>query len=319
MRVVAILLLVICGCKASTEINTSGTGDHGRLSGYIFAGTADSAGIYRSSDQGRTWQQATATFSTGYKIWGFASAGQDLFCSCLGEGVYRSSDSGLTWTKLVFPGKNPYAITALDSLLVVADDILGIYGSTDRGETWQWRNSQLTRCFVHSFLRVGSTLLACSERKGISVSSDFGFTWDSRDSQRTGATDVHALALNSSALFAGISGTWLLFSTDFGTTWAAATFGNNISQNVWALLPIDTDMYAGTTQGVIRSTNRGLSWFSMNVTLPDKDVRSLVYDGANIYAATNGQGIYRSGDRGESWVAVNTGLRSMTVPTLLVR
>ena len=78
-------------------------------------------------------------------------------------------------------------------------------------------------------------------------------------------------------------------------------------------------LYAGTTDGIFKSTNGGGSWQTVNTGLTNLGVNALVLDPAiptTLYAGTNGGGIFKSTDGGGSWRAVNTGLTYLFVYAL---
>jgi len=76
---------------------------------------------------------------------------------------------------------------------------------------------------------------------------------------------------------------------------------------VWSLVVNETTLYAGTQHGLFSSTNYGATWNLINSGLPVVEIRSLLVNGANIFAGTWGKGIYLSTNNGESWNPANTG------------
>lgn len=100
----------------------------------------------------------------------------------------------------------------------------------------------------------------------------------------------------------------LLVSTDMGNSWEHT--GNGISGSISKLAAsVQTRglMYAGTAQGLFRSTDGGHNWTRTGTFT---DVRSVVIDAQDdrlIYAATN-SGVYRTTDGGVSWEQDNEGL-----------
>ncbi len=53
-----------------------------------------------------------------------------------------------------------------------------------------------------------------------------------------------------------------------------------------------TDLFAGTYGGVLRSTNNGTSWTTVNWGLSNLDVHCLAASGANLFAGTYGGGVF---------------------------
>ncbi len=79
-----------------------------------------------------------------------------------------------------------------------------------------------------------------------------------------------------------------------------------------------TNIFAGTTDGVILSTNNGTNWTAVNTGLSNKYIEALAVIGTNVFAGTDGGGVYRSTNNGTSWTAVNTGLTNNRVFALAV-
>ena len=81
-------------------------------------------------------------------------------------------------------------------------------------------------------------------------------------------------------------------------------------------------LFAGTYNGVYRSTNHGASWISVSNGLPAYDVSSLAayVSGGETYlfAGMNGGGIYRSTDYGATWMAANIGVTSIYIRSFAV-
>ncbi|MBM2840039.1 MAG: quiC [Bacteroidetes bacterium] len=79
-----------------------------------------------------------------------------------------------------------------------------------------------------------------------------------------------------------------------------------------------TNLFAGTTGGVFRSTNNGTSWTAANTGLPTNIVaRALVTSGADLFAGMDG-GVFRSTNNGTSWTLASTGLTHNYVRPLAV-
>ena len=110
---------------------------------YILTGdrpsnTIRSIGVWKSTDNGTTWQQTTAPAATHiYKLVMHPSNNRLLLYSGNGR-IYKSSDAGATWisklsgyfTDIEFHPANP-------DIVYIAGLTTGPYRSVDAGETWQ--------------------------------------------------------------------------------------------------------------------------------------------------------------------------------------
>ena len=73
-------------------------------------------------------------------------------------------------------------------------------------------------------------------------------------------------------------------------------------------------LYAGTHDGVYKSTTGGDSWNPVNTGLTNTEVRALAIDPATpstLYAGTDG-GVFKSTTSGGTWIALNSGLADTT-------
>ena len=123
-----------------------------RHGNYLFAATGGNLGengsVYRSADNGDTWELASYDFNVNYGVMDVASNSNYVFAGTKGFGLYRSSDMGDSWENF-----NPVAnLTQFDVKTLYADDsillagtwINGIYASTDDGDTWFEMSSGLS-------------------------------------------------------------------------------------------------------------------------------------------------------------------------------
>src|SRR5450830_73848 len=153
-------------------------------------------------------------------------------------------------------------------------------------------------------------------------SVDGGGTWIALNTSFAGAPPaVMALAIDPvtpSTLYAGTYGSGIFRSANSGDTWTAVNTwltmgseGRGPNENILCLAinPVTpSTLYAGTLNGVFRSTDSGNIW----TTIIDRgEVRALVIDPyapSTLYAGTSGSGVFRSTDSGNHWTAVNTGI-----------
>ena len=127
------------------------------------------------------------------------------------------------------------------------------------------------------------------------------------------------IAVTGTNVFVGMSnsGIGVVRSTNNGATWQEANTGLT-STFISALVVSDTNLFAGTTAGLVfRSTNNGISWSKTSADLI-RWVADLAVSGTNLFAGTSGNGVFRSTDNGTSWTAVNTDLTNTSVSALAV-
>jgi len=80
----------------------------------------------------------------------------------------------------------------------------------------------------------------------------------------------------------------------------------------------DTILLAETRGGgLLRSTEGGHNWVSVNSGLPSEPVTVMLFRGSGIFAGTNGSGLFYSADHGDTWVSCNNGLPAAAKITTL--
>jgi hypothetical protein len=173
---------------------------------------------------------------------------------------------------------------------------------------------------------------------GVFVSSDAGASWSAAN---VGLyhTQVPSLALDptsSGRVYAG-TGHGIARSLNGGANWNAAiaalptdallapqiAVGNIYTVAVNPLTP--STLYAGTSGGVYRSLDAGLTWTLSNSgftdSFPTTTVLSLAVDPVTpttLYAAADGEGIFERTSDAASWVWIGSGLGTWNVFTLAI-
>lgn len=241
----------------------------------------------------------------------------NLFAGTAGDGVFRSLDGGATW-QAARRGLQELDIEALavDSRgsLFAGTPGGGVYRSTDRGTIWEQANGALV---ASSFRRRWPW-----QRQAAAV-------------ERLPSTAVRALAVarwaGGPVLFAGTDAG--VFRTgNAGRSWEPANRGlpgtdpgsgvTDLAVVALAVGPDDGVLYAGTGQGVFRSTDGGRRWRPANRGLPATNpltgrsstaVRTLVAyrdrrRGEEHLVAATSRGLFRAGAAAERWEPADQGL-----------
>jgi len=115
----------------------------------IFIGIySQGCGIYRSSNNGQTWQLITGALAdavTDFDISPQYPSDPTMFFTSYNDGIFRSDDGGSTWTNLTDPSFSPdFRVTlspnfSVDGTLFVGLNGIssgGVFRSEDRGQTW---------------------------------------------------------------------------------------------------------------------------------------------------------------------------------------
>jgi photosystem II stability/assembly factor-like uncharacterized protein len=315
----------------------------------LFAGTFG-GGVFRSTNNGISWTSSN-TGLTNLNIQSFAVVGVNVFVGTVG-GIFRSTDNGANWSA----SNSGLTNTKVESLTVSGGNLFagtrggGVFRSTDNGANWSASNSGLTNTKVESLTVSGSNLFAGTSGGGFFLSTDNGESWTLTSTISTSSgpdfTFFTFLVASGNTLFAGVNGkvfrstdngvsfvsTGLeniqalvvngstviadgFQSTDNGINWTAIP-GGGIGANSFVVS--GSDLLAGTSSGIFRSTNNGESWTDSNSGLANVNAGSLASSGSNLFVGTYGNGVFRSTDNGASWTFTNTGVTNTGIQSLLV-
>ena len=301
---------------------------------------AGGSGIFRSTDNGASWtviENGLVTSQTG--VYGLAANNSNVFAatfngvvessnggdrwftvwdsgsivSCVavngstvltGGGYnansFKSTDNGRTWTAM--GGSNFWSLT-IDSPYAYAGTESGVLRSTDNGETWSVADSGAPGGQVWAVAASDSNVYACTSN-GMFASSNRGTSWTSANNG-IGCSTVYSIDGNGPDVFSVMGGNPLLFvSTDYGTTWTEDT--TLPPKGAASVSVIGSNVFAGTNQGLFKSSDNGQSWTSINGGVMDSTypVLHIVKSGLNLVAATR-YGVFLSSDDGTSWTQVS--------------
>ena len=264
---------------SALAVSSNGSGEP-----LFFAGT-EGGSVFRSTDDGATWKNASSGLIAGTWDWGgsvhaLAVIATKLF-ACTYAGIFRSTDNGEHWE----PSNSGIPLVAVNTLLPV---------SSEAGHT---------------------AMMAGTFPSGIFLSSDNGSNWVAVNNGITGI-NVSALAVKGPGIFAG-TGSGVFRSTDMGLSWASTGLTN--TGDVVSMLAVpggnkDTNIIAGTWSGAFISSDDGETWNSLGVggTVTAIAVDTDSSGGTNIFAGTRGSGVYLSSDFGSTWVSLHNGIPVVT-------
>ena len=202
--------------------------------------------------------------------------------------------------------------------------------------------------YVLSLAVSGSNIFAGTD-SGVFLSTNDGTNWTAVNSGLTN-TNVRALAVIDSNIFAGTWGDGVFRFSNSGTSWTSvnsglrdrevtslAVSGNTIFAGTEAngvyfsttigtswtqvngfiipytlsLAACGSNIFVGTYSGFFQVTDTGTSWTVVNSGLGNI-ISSFAVSESNIFAGTYGEGVFLSTDTGTSWTAVNSGLPEKT-------
>jgi photosystem II stability/assembly factor-like uncharacterized protein len=281
--------------------------------GTIFAGLGGvdlgcHGSVYRSTDEGLTWTELTGLW---IPVLSLAVTNNYIYagtsCNSTFGGLYRSSDSGENWELTTFA--LPVLSIAVDSggiLFVGSDSNDGLFRSIDGASTWTEANNGLTNTILSSVCAGPTENLNAGGWGGLWHSSDIGETWE-KVLDLTGSFQyVYRIRVSPTPyLFACLStdNGSLLRSGDGGATWMEANSGLPDATVMDIAFGTNGQTFAGTTSGVYRSTDDGVTW--MPSGLEAITIGFLAVSPSGSMFAANYTDVYKSTDGGLTWFDSN--------------
>src|SRR3990172_1746438 len=241
-----------------------------------------------------------------------------------GNKLYKSTDSGNTWFD-IGPERETgsydptVAVDPIDPSIIYLSTEFGVLDkSTDGGNIWE--KKYLLKDSVNTFINtiaidplspniiyVG---LVFENNRTLWKSTDAGETWSvktsgmpKREFPTRSTTAIKINPLNTSVIYANVSGFGLYRSDDGAGNWRYVGFDNRSIYDI-EILPWDTStVFVGSSGGFYKSTDGGTTW---SEPLLNYSTLSIEIDTSTkiLYAGTKGSWAYKSTDYGETWSSI---------------
>ena len=276
----------------------------GKMGNYIFAGAF--AGIYRTTDQGKSWTNVSPYFARCYAV-----KGTEIFAGTYQDGVICSRDSGKTWQITDTSLHGEINAIAIKGNYMFAGGGAVMLRSTDDGSSWTLIQNGLTygQTTVTGMVVTEGKILA-STFAGVVISTDNGDDWSTLVGTNSADAVTNCIAVIDSTVLVGWPG-GVIRSTDDGRSWDEP--GGWISTSTtFSIIGNSSRIYAGTIDGVHVSTDDGITWAPVNNGLPVEQGWHLTQNDTNLFVADGNYGVYISSDSGSSWTQQSEGIRGWT-------
>jgi len=259
-------------------------------------GTACS-GIYRSLNAGALWSKIRGIPSSSRRTRAFVQhpSYPEVFFAGTTEGLWRSDDDLQTWRMVTEKALVVNSIVVLPSGVILAGcDGEGIRQSRDRGETWAAASQGFSERYVSRVLvdPAGDRVLTAvrDDRKhgGVFTARSAIGPWTQLAPGLEGR-EVFALGLLGRTLFAGTdNGVFRL--AEGGGSWQRASItsrGFDIHPRVGDIATHGAStVYAASTRGLLRTTDSGETWQTIELGLDGAVDAVAVEPGGAVFAAT---------------------------------
>ncbi|MCD6325942.1 carboxypeptidase regulatory-like domain-containing protein [bacterium] len=255
--------------------------------------------LYRSDDRGESWSILLTIFPSDQVLYPYSLHGIKTI-------AFAPSDTSIIYVGARIPDKTIEfeRETPFDTTL----PSMGIYRSTDDGETWAQINEGLAdttkninEIVVHPTnpdIAYAGTL-----NSGIYKTVDGGRHWIAIN-DGLARSDIRALAMdpgNPEVIYAGAEGAGVFKSEDGGLAWRQINVGLDAEATIRGIVvdPSNSNrIYVGDWHtGVYVSENAGEVFRHVNQGLENRAVTAIDIsaDGSVLYAATQGGGVFRLG------------------------
>lgn len=315
--------------------------------------TQGNLGVYRSSDQGESWQ-AVISMPTSEGVKSLAGANiyrlhQDpsdpnsLYMATRGQGLYYSYDNANSW-QAVAKFKDQYvyglAVDPKNKCTVYVTNGSNIYRSTDCNRNWDliYTESRVGERFIGLAVDFSnSNIVYGAEYDGdVLMSGDGGNSWTVIKRFGFQLRDIIADNLTPGRIYIASYKNGLARSDDQGQTWQ--TYYNNLKQfsgalnfNRLVLHPNQKDsLFWVSKYGILRSDDAGATWQALKLLTPPGSVNiygfavSTASDKVMYYTGTilgeKNENVrstfYKTVDGGNSWVTKK--LPTNSIPAYMI-
>jgi len=261
--------------------------------------------LYRSTDNGDSWDMATTTLQVMGVPGILATAPDGMLLAANYSDLYRSTD-GETWERTNFT-KNPTTIAFSDNGDLLIGGRGGVYRSSDDGDSFSTFEPApgSDRQFKVTVTGNGSWL-AGAYRESVYRSTDEGTSWNDVGASLPN-NEVYSLStIDGSTVFVGLNNT-TYFTTDLGESWEQVSGLQGV--NVYAVHRLSaTRLAAESSGGLYFSTDDGRGWSRTAADVIDRALLALYQTSSGqVFAASDGR-LLRSTDLGDSWQRSDEGL-----------
>ena len=278
---------------------------------YIYAGIY--TGVYRSSDDGLTWQLKNSGMQS-YELIKYVAFGNNNLiyaaADIYGGKMYKSYDKGEQWIQVDsgLPEDKVTGLVTYANNAFVCYNNAAIYRTTNEGTNWTTAGYWYGNYLFNSLTKNNSNDLLAATSVGIFISEYDGEFWD----QLTYSIShfiISAISTQSTNIVVGVSDGGVYATTDGGLNWYQnSLFETEYYYDVKKLSESSDGKIFAAVDGyqiyksLYMSTNEGLSWSSKGPFL-EYGATSVHVDGNDRILLGEFKKIHFSTDFGSTWTS----------------
>lgn len=286
-------------------------------SGIYLVLNAGNAGIFRSSDNGNSWEWSGWGLPCNEQVVALSDYSGTLYASVNKNGIYRSTDNGASWEPINtgIRDKTFYSAFIDGPHIFAGNSEGGIYYSENNGGTWLNRSIGISDIVFSDFSYFNSKLYAGGYSQNANASrtlfetSDFGITWNPVVVPGIGVNGVLSMIANNGLLYVANDDT--VFISADGVTWNSTTVDTNA--NIVSMGVNGNSVYLTTSNGrYFMSSDNGVTWNLVQNNSTNSFANHVFFSGSKIIMSTD-QGLYESIDAGANWQLNNSGISGIQI------
>jgi photosystem II stability/assembly factor-like uncharacterized protein len=276
----------------------------------IFAHTRR-GGVYRSENDGRSWQLATQSLKIPEPypnkgaiqfVYGFTPAGQTLL-AVTNLGVYRSENDGRDWQRVsdifVDSADKQWLATIGNTIFDLTAE--GVFRSEDRGAGWHPADIGIPSMSVTSLVTLGGLHFAAAGGR-IFQSKNLGMSWELARLPGPRIAPSETLFLIGRTVLSSSGDR----TEDLGNSWQEFTSGLSRLVPLRGAVEIGGKLFlAGPSFSVTQQSKEKRLWNDVQ-GFPG-EANALAALGGTLFVGTD-HGVFRSADEGKTWKETNTDL-----------
>ncbi len=272
------------------------------------------AGVYRSRDNGETWESLDSNFFQFKAVQQFFVDNETLYAATT-KGLVHSEDNGETWVDDSTSTGYSFVLSVekLDSQLYVGTTGGILVNNLADSLGWVECNGGLTNSITNDLITDNDFIFAATY-DGIFRKNALDSAWTKLTNGLPESTIMYTLAAKDSLIFAS-SSTHTYRSSDLGETWTQLTLPLENRGTDFAVL--NGKLFLATMAGVLVSDDNGDSWREISTGLPfgARYCIDLTSYEDRLFLST-AWGIYHSDNIDEKWIKIDMYIDNLNISDL---